>query len=97
MRGSTYNKQTERGDTESNLVLFGDSAVLVDPVEHLPMPDERILGLEHPLRFLLLASAPSFSCKGDGILMTYMMLVWEHDKLARHAAGLENVEHGQTL
>lgn len=31
------------------------------------------------------------------VLMTYVVLVRKHDKLARHAASLQDVEHGQTL
>lgn len=29
--------------------------------------------------------------------ITYVVLIWENDQLARHLAGLEDVEHGQSL
>ncbi len=29
--------------------------------------------------------------------ITYVVLIWEHDQLARHLAGLKDVEHGQSL
>lgn len=31
------------------------------------------------------------------LMLTYMMLIGEHDKFARHAASLEDVKHSQTL
>lgn len=35
--------------SEEQLFLLGDSAVLVDPVQHLSMPNQRVLWLQYPL------------------------------------------------
>lgn len=80
--------------SEEGLFLFRDSTVLVDPVQYLSMPNQRVLRLEYPLPTCQHLYLSNMNIQR---MLTYMMLIGEHDKLARHTASLKDVEHGQTL
>jgi len=73
-------------------LLVLNAAVLVDPVNHLAVPYQRVFRPQHPLVPSVTSSSESLHCD-----CTHMVLVGEHDQLAGNVPSLQHVEHGQTL